>query len=88
MENITETDLINEAKASVEGETLSQYTIHITKDQAQAIHSQLLRRREVGSRVSFSDLVRELIDTGFQGVAETTETLCSMRGKGRKVVSV
>ena len=76
-----ETELVNEAKASAEGETLSQYTIHITKDQAQAIHSQLVSRREVGVRCSFSDLIRELIDTGFEGLKENTNTTRSMRGK-------
>jgi hypothetical protein len=76
-----ETDLINEAKASAEGEALSQYTIHITRDQAQAIHGQLVRRREVGARCSFSDLIRELIDTGFQHVMESTDTIRTMRGK-------
>jgi hypothetical protein len=83
-----ETDLINEAKASTEGEVLSQYTIHITKDQAQAIHEQLIRRREVGARCSFSDLIRELIDTGFQHIMESTDTIRSMRGKRVQVKPV
>ena len=83
-----ETDLVNEAKASTEGEALSQYTIHITRDQAQAIHEQLVRRREVGARCSFSDLIRELIDTGFQHVMESTDTIRSMRGKRVQVKPV
>jgi hypothetical protein len=83
-----ETDLINEAKASTEGEALSQYTIHITRDQAQAIHSQLLRRREVGARCSFSDLIRELIDTGFHSIMESTDTIRSMRVKRIQVKPV
>ena len=80
-----ETELANEAKASTEGEMLSQYTIHITKDQAQALHSQLVARREVGVRCSFSDLIRELIDTGFEGLKENTNTTRSMRGKRTQV---
>lgn len=80
-------DIINEAKANSEGETLSQYTVHITKDQAQAIQKQADLRKEVGIRCSFSDVIRELIDVGFASTAETTETLRSMRGKGHRLVT-
>lgn len=79
------TEIENEAKAASEGLSLSQYTIHITREQAEAIRVQLIARRQLGGRVSFSDIVRELIDTGYQGVAETTDALLSMRGKGRRV---
>jgi hypothetical protein len=80
-------DIINEAKANSEGETLSQYTVHITKDQASAIQKQVDLRRDVGIRCSFSEVLRELVDVGFAATAETTETLRSMRGKGHRLVT-
>jgi hypothetical protein len=74
-------DITNEAKSSVLGDELEQYTIHITRDQAHFINEQTKKRRALGIRgISFSELVRELIDSGFTDVVKTTEALQSMRG--------
>lgn len=75
------TDTTNEAIASVLGDELAQYTIHITRDQAHFINEQTKKRRALGIRgISFSELVRELIDVGHGEVIKTTEALQSMRG--------
>lgn len=74
------TDIENEVKASVAGDALVQYTVYLTKDQAYFIHQQAKKRREMGFRASFSDVVRELILAGHQAVIQTTETLQSMKG--------
>lgn len=74
-------DIENEAKSSVLGDELEQYTIYITRDQARFISDQTQKRRALGIRsISFSEVVRELIDSGFTGVVKTTEALQSMRG--------
>ena len=81
MDTIEAEELENEIKASMEGSALTQYTVYITTDQAQAIHAQIQARRELGMRCSFSDLIRDMVDSGFQNVVDTTETLKSMRAK-------
>lgn len=75
------TDIENEAKASETGDALSQYSVYLTNDQAYFIHQQANKRREIGFRASFSDIVRELILAGHQAVIQTTETLQSQKGK-------
>ena len=80
-------EIINEAKANSVGETLSQYTVYITQDQAVAIQKQADLRKEVGIRCSFSEVIRELVDVGFASLATTTETLRSMRGKGHRLIT-
>ena len=74
------TDIENEVKASVTGDTLGQYSIYLTNDQAFFIQEQVKKRRDIGFRTSFSDVVRELILAGHQAVIQTTETLQSMKG--------
>jgi hypothetical protein len=79
-DKMNSTDIENEAKASVTGDMLGQYSVYLTNDQAFFIQEQAKKRRDIGFRTSFSDVVRELILAGHQAVLQTTTTLQSMKG--------
>lgn len=83
MENIM-TELQNSSIAEGIGDKLVQFSVYLTADQAQWVQKQVKERNNSNHKTSFSIIIRECIDNGFQQTQEDTNTLVSMRkGSGK-----
>ena len=72
-------DLENRIKEDEIRQCLHQFSLYLTTDQANWIQEQIRKREELRIKTSFSNIVRECIDNGFQAVSSDTDALTSMR---------
>ena len=76
-------DLENRIKEDEIRQCLHQFSLYLTTDQANWVQEQIRKREELRIKTSFSVIVRECIDNGFESTNDDTNALVSMRRRSQ-----